>query len=94
MSAVGKEIQRLRNEAGYSVRRLADLLGKSAGYISQIEARGEIPTPELLIEIACLFNVAPEPLFELAKQGHLERTDRELTERYKSALALYRKDKK
>lgn len=94
MNALSERLRQLREDHGYKVRDFADLIGKTPGYISRIEGRGEVPSPELLCKIAEVYQLDPEELFELAKQSQLERTERDIDARYASALALYRKEKK
>jgi transcriptional regulator with XRE-family HTH domain len=94
MANLGQRLRELRQEKGLTVREFADRIKKTPGYVSRIEARGEIPSPELLCVIAGIYRVAPEELLGVAKQCYLERTEREVEERNMSALALYRKEKK
>jgi transcriptional regulator with XRE-family HTH domain len=94
MNQLGKRLRKLREDREFTVRQFADLINKTAGYISRIEARGEIPSPELLCVIADVYRIAPEELLELAKQCYLERTKREMDAKNSSALTLYRKGKK
>lgn len=82
----GRELKRLRTLTGMTVRDLASALGKSVGYIGKIEAQGEIPTGELICEVARVFGQRPEPLMELAKRSLLAQTEREIERRYSHAL--------
>jgi transcriptional regulator with XRE-family HTH domain len=52
MGSFGILIKRSRENRGLTVRALADAIGKSPGYISRIEVRGEIPSVELVVELA------------------------------------------
>jgi len=94
MDTLGQRIRELREKRNWTVRQFADRIEKTPGYVSRIEARGEIPSPELICEIAEVYRVAPEELLNLAKQCYLERTEREVETKNSSALALYRKEKK
>lgn len=93
MSPLGETIRNLREKAGLTVRALAAALEKSPGYISRVEGRGEIPSPELLCKIADQLGVSPEKLLELAKQIQLERTAEDIEAKQRNALNLYRKGK-
>lgn len=94
MSTLSERLRQLRVHGGFTVRELAELLGKTPGYISRIEGRGEVPSPELLCKIAEVYGLDPEPLFKLAKESQLERTERDISARYAKALALYRREKR
>ena len=76
-----------------SVRQLAATLEKTPGYISRIEARGEIPTPELLMQIAEVLHGSGERLLELAKSDEVTEAKSEIEDRYNSALLLFRKSR-
>lgn len=93
MGNLSDEIRRLRSSKGLSVRDLAKRIGKTAGYISRIEARGEIPTPELLIEIAEVLDGDGEQLLNLARGDEIKEVQAEIQSRYESALSLFRKSK-
>ncbi len=93
MGELSDEIRRLRSLKGMSVRQLATVLGKTAGYISRIEARGEIPTPELLVQIANTLGGSGERLLELARADEMIEAKSEIEQRYNSALILFRKAK-
>lgn len=94
MTALSKKLRKLREDAGFSVRGLAEKLRKTPGYISRIEGRDEIPSPELLCELALLYGIAAEELLDLAKKGQLERAANEIDAKHESALKLFRKGKK
>lgn len=94
METLGRRLRELREKERLTVRQFADRIKKTPGYVSRIEARGEIPNPELLCAIADVYRVAPEGLLELAKRCYLERAEREVESKNSSALALYRKERK
>jgi|HubBroStandDraft_2_1064218.scaffolds.fasta_scaffold574215_2 transcriptional regulator with XRE-family HTH domain len=91
---LGQRIRELREKRDLSVRQFASLLAKSPAYVSKVEARGEIPSPELLCQIAGLLKADLEELLALAKSSHLERTAKEIDARQAAALALFRKHKR
>jgi ribosome-binding protein aMBF1 (putative translation factor) len=89
----GSYIKELRSERGVTVRQLADMVRKTAGYISRIEVRGEIPSAELICELADALRVPPQALMDKATKQVLQRTKQALGDRYETALALHRKTK-
>lgn len=93
-----QKIRDLRKKRHWSVYDLAkklwnDKQGKpmTAGYISKIEARGEIPAPGMIAQLAEIFNVNAEELFEIAKQEKAEKLKQNVAKKYDDALSLYRK---
>ena len=93
MNAFSERLRTLRVDAGLSVRGLAERIGKTPGYVSRIEARGEIPSPELICELARELGVRPEELLDLAKKSHLEKAAQTIEEKQRTALNLFRKAK-
>lgn len=91
---LGQRLKELRAAAGLSVREAADWIGKSPSYISKIEMRGEIPTPELLIKIAEVYGADVEELFQAAKADYIERVEQEIDFKQGKALAVFRKEKR
>ena len=53
----GSELKRLREEAGLTGVAFAELIGTSAGHISQLERGTKKPSPELAERIADAFNL-------------------------------------
>jgi transcriptional regulator with XRE-family HTH domain len=80
--------QRLQLKIG--VREFAERLAVSPGYISRIEVRDEIPSPELICKIGDLLGVELEELLALAKDDVLARTKEDLNQRHTEALRLHR----
>jgi len=91
---LGEYLRLLRTKSGESVRQFAKRLGVSPGYISRIEGRGEVPSPELLLKIAGLLGGDIKELLRRAKETQLAQAEKQIDERHASALALYRKEKK
>jgi repressor LexA len=54
---IGRNIKRLRKQAGYSQESLARLLGVTQGAVSQWEKDRTIPDTPFLMEMAKIFNV-------------------------------------
>ena len=94
VTQLSRKLKDLRTKKGLTVRELAEKIGKSPGYVSRIEVRGEVPSPELLCTIASVFKVKPESLLALAKEAQLEHAARTIDQRQLSALALHRKETK
>ena len=88
------KIKELRSKKGWSVYDLAEKIGKTPGYISKIEARGEIPSPEMIAQLAEVFNFNAEELFEIAKNEKGEQLKQNVVRKYDNALALHRRSKK
>jgi chromosome partitioning protein len=89
VTPLGRELKRLRADEGLTARDFASRLGKSVGYVGKIEAQGEIPTPELIVEIARVLDTPADTLIELAKQSLLAQVEREINARYSKALRTH-----
>ncbi len=87
-------IRESRNKKGWSVYDLAKRLSRTAGYISKIEARGEIPSPQMIFKLAELFGLKPEYLIEIAKAEKAKEVSRVVQKKYDDRLTLYRRSKK
>jgi chromosome partitioning protein len=81
-----REIKRLRAERGLTVRGLASSLGKSVAYLAKIEVQGEIPTPELVCQIARVLKASSADLLHLAKASKLASAAREIDREFIPAL--------
>lgn len=90
----GRTIRELRRKRDWSVYDLAGRIGRTAGYISKIEARGEIPSPEMIVMLADALGTRAEGLFEIAKREKTEQAASTIERKYDEALILYRKGKK
>ena len=93
-SALQDRLKKLREDAGFTLRVAATKLNKSPGYLSRIEGRGEIPSAEILCEMAVLYQADVEELLALAKTAILEQTRIGIEEKQGEALRLFRKDRK
>ena len=89
-----QKIRDLRTKKGWSVYDLAKKLGKTAGYISKIEARGEIPSPQIIIELAEVLGEKPEDLMVIAKSEKSRSASQAVQRKYEEELNLYRRSKK
>lgn len=96
----GRRIKELRQKKDWSVYDLAGKLRNekgqpmTAGYISKIEVRGEIPSPDIIAQLADVLGAKAEDLFELAKQEKTRELKERLDQKFNDALTLYRKSKK
>jgi transcriptional regulator with XRE-family HTH domain len=93
MTDFGILIKRTREQQGLTVRALAEAIGKSPGYVSRIEVQGEIPSVELVVELATALGGDAERFLECAKYDSMERATNEVETKYQDALALFRKGK-
>ena len=59
----GKELRRLRLEAGYSQTKLSELAGITSGYISQLETGDKHPTLQIIRILSQQLDVKPNHLF-------------------------------
>ena len=90
-----QKIKELRKAKGWSVYDLASAIGvKSPGYVSKIEARGEIPSPEMIATLASALDADARELFELAKKDKSQQLAQSINRKYDEVYALYRKSRK
>ena len=97
----GQRIKEGRKKKNWSVYQLAEAIRdennktKSAGYVSKIEARGEIPSPHMIMELGDALGINAEELFELAKKEKSEQLTKNINKKYdyEDTLTLYRKSK-
>ncbi len=94
MSSFGQLIKESREKRGLTVRSLAEAIGKSPGYVSRIEVRGEIPSIELVLELAKALRGSVEEFLESAKRDSIDKATNEVESKYQDVIALYRKGKK
>ncbi len=90
---LGAWIRNLRRTEGLTVRQLASAVRRTPGYISRVEARGEIPSPELICRLADALGAAPGYLLNLAESDVVARKKRDIQTKHKTALELYRRSK-
>ncbi len=93
MGELGDVIQSLRHKNCLTVRALAEAVGKTAGYLSRVETKDEIPAPELICVLADALGEKPETLLELAKRDVLQRTEQQIDKKSTDALNLYRRSR-
>ncbi len=84
----GATLRLLRNDAGVSLRQLAEHVGVSSAYLSRVENGHDAPpTADRLLEIARVLRVSPELLFDLS--GKVSPTVARYLERVPGANALF-----
>ena len=93
MGKLADKVKAKRDQLGISVREFAVRLGVSPGYVSRIEVREEIPSPEKICKIAYALGIDPEVLLDLAKDDVLNRTKEDLSQKHADALRLFRRKK-
>jgi len=93
MGRLGKHIQTLRRKREITIRALADAVGKTPGYLSRVEARDEIPSPDLICSISEVLQEKPEKLLDLAKMDLMQRTEHQIERKASEALSLYRRSR-
>ena len=67
---------------GLTVRDLASRLDKSVAYVGKIESQGEVPSPEVIRDLAMIFGEDVGWLLDLAKQSLLSGYEREIERKY------------
>ena len=77
-----RKIQQLRKSKGWTIFDLAREIGTTPGYISKIEARGEIPSPKTVVKLARALQVDTGKLLDLAKEEKIEEIKKNIIERY------------
>ena len=64
----GNTLKRLRQEAGYTQKQLADKLCVTKSVISYYELQERYPSPEVLIKLSSIFHVSTDYLLGLEKE--------------------------
>jgi transcriptional regulator with XRE-family HTH domain len=92
----GALIQKLRRAKGWTVKQFIEKLEVdiSPAYIARIELHGEIPSPELMIKIASVFDYNEAELWECAKNIKIKKFENSLERKYQQAVGMYRTQKK
>ena len=89
-----QHIRTLRKKKKWSVYDLAKAIERTPGYISKIEARGEIPSPDMILKLAHALGADVETLVEVAKKEKSEEVTEVVKQKYDTAFALYRRSKR
>ena len=72
----GERIFQERERAQLTQQDIADSLGTSPAYISQVERGSEPPTPRLIHAFADAYDVDPDELYSLAQRVPVDILDR------------------
>jgi transcriptional regulator with XRE-family HTH domain len=65
MQRFGEKLRALRLQSGMTLTELSNELGYSAhGYLSEIESGKKLPTVQLVLKVAELFNVTTDQLLK------------------------------
>jgi len=81
-----QEIRELRVRKGWTAHELARAVCATPGYISKIEVRGVIPSPEMIIKLAGVLDGDAAELFELAKGDKIQEVTQSVERRYNNIL--------
>lgn len=92
--AFGSKIRELRTDKKLSVNELASRIEKTPAYVSRIEVRGEIPSPEMIFKLAKVLGGEAGELIDMAKGEKGNQLRQNAERKYDEALALYRKTSK
>jgi len=91
VASFGDKIRELRLGQEMTVTQLAEAISKTPGYISRIEVRDEIPSPQLISVLARALNADLEMLLRLAKDDYLVKTEAQISSAHERILVLHRK---
>lgn len=94
MGKLGARVRELRQDLGWTLQDVARRVAKTAGYISRIEGRDEMPSAEFVCDLASALKVPPEELLRLAKEDLITRTKNEVAAKHEQALSLFRRSKR
>jgi transcriptional regulator with XRE-family HTH domain len=67
--SLGQRIHELRDKAGLSLRKLADQIGISSPFLSDIELGRRFPSEEILAKLAKALDVSPDELKQYDTRG-------------------------
>lgn len=70
----GKQLKKLRLEAGLTQKQLASQIGVTKSVISFYELQERIPSPEVLVKLAAVFHVSTDYLLGIEKGKSLDIT--------------------
>lgn len=68
----GKQLKKLRQEAGLTQKQLASQIGITKSVISFYELQERIPSPEVLVKLAAVFHVSTDYLLGIEKEKTLD----------------------
>ncbi|HEX8193578.1 MAG TPA: AAA family ATPase [Allosphingosinicella sp.] len=82
LTEFARRVKQLRTERDMSVRALANEVGKSPAYLAKIEVQGEVPSPDLTLQLAEALAADPVELMRLAKEARLSTITRQIERQY------------
>lgn len=65
----GSIFRTLRKQRGWTIRTCARRLGITPAHLGVVEAGGNMPSIELLLEVADTFNIAPSAIMRAFEEG-------------------------
>lgn len=68
----GRQLKKLRQEAGLTQKQLASQIGVTKSVISFYELQERIPSPEVLVKLAAVFHVSTDYLLGIEKEKTLD----------------------
>ena len=68
----GKQLKKLRKEAGLTQKQLASQIGVTKSVISFYELQERIPSPEVLVRLSAVFHVSTDYLLGIEKGKSLD----------------------
>ena len=78
MKTIGNKIKELRRSKGMSQKDIADKLGVTSQAVSKWENDGSLPEMTMLPDIASLFGIQIDDLFEYSTEKHYESIEKKL----------------
>ena len=67
--SLGQRIHELRDKTGLSLRKMADQIGISSPFLSDIELGRRFPSEEILVKLADALDVSPDELKQYDTRG-------------------------
>lgn len=92
LKGIGRNIQRYREEAGFTQEELAERAGISSNYLSALEREVKIPKLETFVNIVNAIGVSSDEVLSEVLANHLKEECTELESRFKR-LPLQRQNK-
>lgn len=93
VATIADTIRNRRHELGLTVRELAAQIHKSAGYVSQLETRGVLPSPATICALATALRLDTEQFLATARAEELKAAAERIDTRHDEALRLFRRSK-
>lgn len=92
--SIGERIRQMRKEKGWSQDQLAEMIGADGRQISRYETNHNIPSVEIVIKLAQLFDVSTDYiLLEDSPRKSLKISDQAFLKRFEEVSALSEQDR-